>query len=80
MDLSYYKTKSDLKEIPGVDTSKLAAKTDFASLEAEVGNLDVKILKTVPANLSELSNVVDNDVVKKRCMIYWSPKYQGTEY
>ena len=28
-------------------------------------NLDVDKLKTVPAELNKLSNVVDNDVVKK---------------
>ena len=32
IDLSNYTTKSDLKNAPGVDTSKLAAKSDWASL------------------------------------------------
>ena len=47
---------------------------DLASLKTKVDNLDVNILKTVPSALSKLSNVVDNDVVKKLCMINWLSK------
>ena len=32
-------------------------------------NLDLDKLKTIPPDLSKLSNVVDNNVVKKLCMI-----------
>ena len=35
-NLSYYATKADLKGATGVDTSNLAAKSDLASLKAEV--------------------------------------------
>ena len=46
------------------------AKSDLASLKAEVNKIDIGKLKTAPADLSELSkNVVDNDVVKKLSMI-----------
>ena len=45
--------------------SKLAAKSDLASLKAEIDKIDEKKLKTVPADLSKLSNVVNNEVVKK---------------
>ena len=44
----------------GVDTSKLSAKFDLASLKPET---DVD--KTVPVDLSKLSNVVNNDIVNK---------------
>ena len=64
-DLSNYATKTDLKNATGVDTSKLAAKSDLASLKAEVDKIDVGKLKTVPVDLSKLSNVVKNEVVKK---------------
>ena len=35
VDLSNYATKLDLKNTTGADTSKLAAKSDLASLKAE---------------------------------------------
>ena len=36
LDLSSYATKAKLKNVTGADTSKLAAKSDLASLKAEV--------------------------------------------
>ena len=42
----------------------LASKTHLANLKTEVDNLDLDKLKTMPADLSKLSNVVDNDVIK----------------
>ena len=66
VDFSNYATKADLKNAAGVGTSKLTAKSDLASLKAEV---DKGELKTVPVNLSKLSNVVNNDAVKKLCII-----------
>ena len=65
LDLSNYATKSDLKGPAGADTFNLATKPDLASLKAEVHKIDVYKLKTGPADLSKLSNVVNNDVVKK---------------
>ena len=43
---------------------QLAAKSDLASLKAELDKIDVDTLKTVPSDLRKLSNVVDN-VAKK---------------
>ena len=68
-DLSNYATKLDLTNATVVDTSKLAAKSDLASLKVEVDKIDADKLKTVPINLSKLSNVVKNDVFKKQFMI-----------
>ena len=65
LDLSSYATKAELKNATGVDACKLAAKSDLASLKAEVDKIDVDKLKTVPVDLSKLSNVVKNEVVKK---------------
>ena len=39
VDLSNYATNIDLKIATRVNTSKLAAKSDFANLEAEIGNI-----------------------------------------
>ena len=40
--LSNYATKDDLKNATGVDTSKLASKSDLANLKAEVDKVGVK--------------------------------------
>ena len=65
VDLSNYATKADIKNISHVDTSSRALKTNFAHLKAEVDKLDIDKLVPVPADLSKLSDVVKNDVVKK---------------
>ena len=46
-------------------TSKLAAKSDLASLKAEADKLDIDKIVPVPIELGKLSDVVKNDVVKK---------------
>ena len=66
VDLSNYATKADIKNISHVDTSSFALKTNSANLKTEVDKLDIDKLKPVPTDLSKLSNVVKNDVVKKR--------------
>ena len=59
VDLSNYATKTDFKNATGIDTSKLAAKSDLVSLKAEVDKLDIDKLKSVPTNLSNLKSKVD---------------------
>ena len=63
-DLTNYATKTDFKNGTGTDTSKLSAKSDLASLKAEVDKLDIGKWIPVPIDLSKLSDVVKNDVVK----------------
>ena len=65
VDLSDYTTKTDLKIVTHVDTSRFALKTNLASLKTEVDKLDLDKLAPVPVDLSKLSNVVKNDVVEK---------------
>ena len=65
VDLSNYATKVDLKNVTHVDTSSFALKTNLANLKTEVDKLDIDKLVPVPTDLSKLSNVVKNDVVKK---------------
>ena len=65
VDLSNYATKTNFKKATGIDTSNLAFKSDLAMLKAEVDKIYVDKLKTVPIDLSKLSNVVDDEVVKK---------------
>ena len=64
-DLSNYATKTDVKNVTHVDTSSFALKTNLASLETEVDELDIDKLLPVPIDLSKFSDVVKNDVVKK---------------
>ena len=70
VDLSNYARKADLNNATGTDISKLAAKSHLASLKVDkmidkVDKIDADKLKTVPIDLSKLSNVVKNEVVKK---------------
>ena len=53
VDLSNCKTKANLENVAGIDTSKLAAKSDLASLKAEVDKLDIDKSVLVPVDLSE---------------------------
>ena len=72
--LSNYANLSNLKGVTGVDTSNITvtgvntsniiAKSDLGSLKAEIDKIDTTKLKTVPIDLSKLSNVVNNEVVK----------------
>ena len=64
-DLSNYATKADVKNILHVDTSSFALKTNLANLKTEIDKLDIDKLVPVPVDLSKLSDVVKNDVVKK---------------
>ena len=63
--MSNYATKTDLKNVTDVDTSSFALKTNLANLKTVVDKLDMDKLVPVAFDLSKLSNVVKNDVVKK---------------
>ena len=65
VDLSNYAAKADIKNISHVDTSSFVLKTNLANLKTEVDKLDIDKLVPVPVDLSKLSDVVKNDVVKK---------------
>ena len=65
VDLSSYTTKTDLENVTYVDTSSFALKTNLASLKTEVDKLDIDKLVSFPADLSKLTDVIKNDVVKK---------------
>ena len=65
IDLINYATKTDLKNVTHVDTSSFALKTNLANLKTGVDQLDIEKLAPVPADLGKLSDVVNDDVVKK---------------
>ena len=69
IDFSNYTTKTDIKNILHVDTSSFALKTNLANLKTEVDKLYIDKLVPIPVDLSKLSDVVKNEVVKKLCMI-----------
>ena len=65
VDFSNYATKADLKNATGIDTSERAAKSDLASLKAEIDKLDIDKFILVPVDSSKLSDIVKNGAVKK---------------
>ena len=65
VDLSNYATKDDIKNITYINTSSFGLKTNVANLKTEVDKLDIAKLVPVPVDLSKLSDVVKNDVIKK---------------
>ena len=69
VDLSNCAIKTDLKNVTHVDTSNFALETNLANLKTEVDKLDIDKLVPVPVDLSKLSNVVKNEVVKRLYMI-----------
>ena len=65
VDLSNYATKADIKNISHIDTSNFVLKTSLSNLKTEVDKLDIDKLVPVPVDLSKISDVVKNDVIKK---------------
>ena len=65
VDLSKYATKPESKEATEIDASNISLKPHLASSKTELENINVDKLRTVPVDLSKLSNVGNNDVVKK---------------
>ena len=65
LNLSNYATKKDINDITHVDVSGFASKTNLAALKTEIDKIDTDKLKTTPADLAKLTNVVKNYVVKK---------------
>ena len=45
--------------------SNLALKSNLAKLKAEINKIYIDKLKTVPVELSNLSNIINNEIVKK---------------
>ena len=65
VDLYNYATKTDLKNVIHVDVSSFALKSNLSSLKTEVDKLDIHKLAPIPVDLSKLSDLVKNYVVKK---------------
>ena len=69
VDLSNYATKTDITNISHLDTSIFTLKTNLANLKTEVDKLDIDKLVPNPVDLSKLSDVVKNDLIKTLFMI-----------
>ena len=69
VDLLNYATKADIRNISHVDASRFALKTNVANSRIQVDKLDIDKLVPVPVDLSQLSDAVKNDVIKKMYMI-----------
>ena len=48
--------------------SSFASKTNLVALKTEVDKIDLDKIKTVPVDLTKLTNAVENDLVKKKCL------------
>ena len=57
--MSDYVAKAGLKNATGIDTPKLAAKSDLTSLKAGVDKIDIDKLKTAPDCLSNLKSKIN---------------------
>ena len=60
--------QTNIKNIPHIDTSGFALKSNLASLKTKVNQLGTDKLMPVPVDLSNLSDVVKNDIVNKNCI------------
>ena len=69
VDLSNYATKTDWKNVTHVNTSIFVLKTNLAIWKTAVDQLEIEKLVPVPVDLSKMSDVVKNDVVKKLSMM-----------
>ena len=56
--------KTDLKNVTHIDTSSFALKANLANLKTEFDKLGIDKLAAAPVDLSKLTDVVKNDVVK----------------
>ena len=65
LDVSNQAAKADLKNEKGVDKSKLVKGVDLGSSKSNVDKIDADKLVPVPFDLSKLSDVAKNDVIKK---------------
>ena len=65
LDLTNYATITDLNNITHVDTSSFASKTNLAALKTDLDKIDIDKLKRAPTDLAQLTNAVENDLVKK---------------
>ena len=63
-DLYNYATKTDLKYLTRIRVSKLAAKSDLATLKLKIDKLNIDKLVPVPFDLSKLSDAVKMIVLK----------------
>ena len=65
LTLKILTAKADIKNISHVDTKSFKLKSNLASFKTKVDKLDVDKLVPVSVDLSKLSGVARNDVVKK---------------
>ena len=65
LDLPNYASKSDLKNVTGIDPSSFAKKVDLAHSKSNVDKLDIEKLKNIRTNLNNLKSKVDKLDVNK---------------
>ena len=63
--MSNYATKTDFKNVTHFDISSFVLKANLANIKTEADKLDIDKLASVHVDLSKLSDVVKNVIVKK---------------
>ena len=58
--MSNYTTKNELEHATGVDTSNIAAKSDFIVLKVEINKLDTNKLSNALTDLNDLRAKIDD--------------------
>ena len=69
LDLCNYAVKFDVINVTGLNTSRFTKKVNLVSLKSKVDKLDVDELETFLVDLSELIDVLHNDVVKNNTYV-----------
>ena len=62
--MSNYATKSNLKSVTDINTSRFAKVVNLARCKSEIDDLDIDKLKTVPVDWYKLGNALQKEVVK----------------
>ena len=79
VDLSNYATKANLKNLTRIATSISALKTNLTSLKTEVHKPDIDKLAPFFVDLSKVSDVAKNDVLKKTAYDKLAAKVKHTD-
>ena len=67
--MSNYTTKNELEHATGVDTSNIAAKSDFIVLKVEINKLDTNKLINALTDLNDLRAKIDDLDLRKLKMV-----------
>ena len=80
LDLSNYATKTGLKNVTHVNTSRFALKSNLADLKTQFDKLNVDKLVPVLVDMCKLKNVVKTEFFKKSVYDKLVPKVSNIDH